>query len=296
MNPASDPAIPGANAESNNPNIEALTLALEKKIQSGQLEVPMLPEVAGRVVILSQDAESDALQLAQLIQSDQSLAGHVMRIANSAAYTPNASLVSLQQAITRLGMSLISEIALAASISSKMFNAPGYEQHISDIWRHALATALWSKEVARVCRRNVEAAFLCGLLHSIGRPVALQAILELNNKQASQLDREQCLQLEQRYHKRAGAEVIKRWGMPKIVSESIAYFDDYSKESLAGDPAKIITAGAHFATHQLTPDALSSEALLQKEVLADLNLYGDEVDLLMDKQEFVIQAMEDMSL
>ena len=87
-------------------------------LTENQIEVPMLPDVANQVLVLSNDPDSDAAQLAKLIQSDQSLAGHVMRIANSAAYTPNASMVSLQQAVARLGMNLITEIALAASLNN----------------------------------------------------------------------------------------------------------------------------------------------------------------------------------
>ncbi len=38
----------------------------------------MLPEVANKALSLAQDPNSDASEMAQLIQSDQSLAGHVM--------------------------------------------------------------------------------------------------------------------------------------------------------------------------------------------------------------------------
>ena len=68
---------------------QPLAEMLGYELQQDQLEVPLLPEVAGRVVHLTQDPESDATQLAQLIQSDQALASHVIRIANSAAYSPN---------------------------------------------------------------------------------------------------------------------------------------------------------------------------------------------------------------
>ena len=140
------------------PDSNLYTLVSEKlhsKIERNQLEVPMLPEVAGKVVRLTQDPESDASELAKLIQSDQTLAGHVMRVANSAAYSPNSSMVSLQQAITRLGMKLIAEIALGASINSTLFNTPGFEKHISYELKYSLAAGIWAKEVARSCRKNV---------------------------------------------------------------------------------------------------------------------------------------------
>ena len=37
----------------------------------------------------------------------------------------------------------------------------------------------FAKEIARMRRANVESAFLCGLLHDIGKPVILQALADL---------------------------------------------------------------------------------------------------------------------
>lgn len=276
---------------------EATAIAphLEAVIKGGDLSVPMLPEVAGRVVSLSQDPDSDATQLAQLIQGDQSLAGHVMRIANSAAYSPNASMVSLQQAITRLGMNLISDIALAASISTKMFDAPGYEEHIEQTWQHALTTALWSKEIARICRRNVEATFLCGLLHSIGRPVVLQTVIELSRDKQLPLSHDDALILEETYQCEVGTAVAQKWEMPKIVCEAIRFFNKYDEASIAQDQTMMITGGAQFAFHTLKPEQLDLETLINMPVLADLNLYQDEVAKLLDLKEAVASTREAMS-
>jgi HD-like signal output (HDOD) protein len=178
---------------------QQLVEPLEKLIASGVIDVPMLPEVANKALMLAQNPDSDASEMAKLIEGDQSLAAHVMRIANSVAYTPLGNLVSLQQAIARLGMGIISEIALAASIGSKMFNTPGYESYVAQLWKHALATGLWAKEIARHGRSNVEVAFLAGLLHSMGKPALLQAILDLSRQKQLQLDEQSVLALVVRY-------------------------------------------------------------------------------------------------
>lgn len=272
-----------------------IAAVLQARIKSGQLDVPMLPEVAGRVATLSQDPESDAVKLAQLIQSDQSLAGHVMRIANSAAYSPNATLVSLQQAITRLGMNLISDIAVAASISTKMFHTPGFEAHVDAIWRHALATALWSKEVARACRRNVEATFLCGLLHSIGRPVVLHAAIEIAAAEGFELGEGDALALEVRYQQPVGITVAEKWEMPKIVCQAIRHFSDYQQAPEAAEQTAMISAGAGLASHMLEPDTLPLQQLLDRAAFADVNLYQDEIEQLLEKSADILSTMETMT-
>lgn len=274
---------------------QELSEELKNRITKGNIAVPLLPEVANKVITLSQDPESDALQLAQLIQSDPSLAAHVMRIANSAAYTPNSILVSLQQAITRLGMNLICDIAVAASISTKMFNTPGYESRIEKIWRHALLTALWGKEIARSCRLNVEATFLCGLLHSIGRPVALQAILETMEKTGLSLSPEDVLAVEENMNIDIGSCVLNKWEMPMIIREALHYFHHYNDAPHAKEQTAIVNAAAQFALHTMEPENLTNSALLDKEVLGDLNLYPDEVQSLLERQDDIKSSAEAMS-
>lgn len=260
-------------------------------LTESQIEVPLLPDVANRVVLLSNDPDSDSAQLARLIQGDQSLAGHVMRIANSAAYTPNASLVSLQQAVARLGMNLISEIALAASLNTKLFKAPPYEKRISEIWAHALCTGLWGKEVARISKKNVEAAFLCGLLHSIGCPVILQIIYEYGVKQGISISDEEAFKLEQLFKLKFGKVIVQKWGMPNIVQESVRHYQHYDEAKQYRDQAMVTHAAAILATAMLSTEDREMEDLFNDSVFADLNLYDDDLEAIQNQFDKVSTAL-----
>ncbi|PHS33569.1 MAG: HDOD domain-containing protein [Methylophaga sp.] len=269
--------------------------SLKQLINRGEIDVPMLPEVANRVLLLAQSPESDATEMASLIQSDQSLAGHVMRIANSVAYTPLSNLVSLQQAVARLGMGIISEISLAAAIGAKMFDTPGYEDYVAGVWQHALATSLWSKEVARHCRSNVEVAFLAGLLHSIGRPAVLQTILDLAKKKNISLTSEEVHKLENSYCQKVSEAVVHKWKMPTLVVEAVCAYTDYNSALAAGVQATHVVVGSRFATQMLTPEKLDKETLFALPVLAKLNLYQDDVEKIFGQTEKVQQRLEGLS-
>ncbi len=268
---------------------------LRQLINRGGIEVPMLPEVANKALLLAQNPESDAAEMASLIQSDQSLAGHVMRIANSVAYTPLSNLVSLQQAVSRLGMTIISEIALAAAIGAKMFKTPGYEDYVADIWQHALATSLWAKEVARHCRSNVEVAFLAGLLHSIGRPAVLQAILDLAKTHNSTVTENEVHQLENKYCQQVSEAVVHKWQMPELVIEAVCAYTNYNSALTAGVQATHVVVGSRFATHMLTPEKLDKETLFSLPVLGKLNLYPDDVEKIFEQTESVKSRLEGLS-
>lgn len=285
------------NAEGNamSDQLQSLTESLEKLIHNGDIDIPMLPEVANRALTFAMDPESDAGEMAKLIQSDQSLAGHVMRIANSVAYTPMANLVSLQQAVARLGMVAISEIALAAAIGAKIFNTPGYENYVATIWRHALATALWSKEIARHRRNNVEVAFLAGLLHSIGQPAVLQAILEQAKLHQIELSSQHVNQLENTFCQAVTESVLTSWNMPTMVVEAACLYADYESAPTAREQAAIVNAGAQFAIHMLNEDVLDRDTLLAMPVLATLNLYQDEIEKLLEQTEIIKGRLEGLS-
>lgn len=274
---------------------ESLEEELKHLINRGGIEVPLLPEVANKAVLLAQNPDSDASEMAALIQGDQSLAGHVMRIANSVAYTPMANLVSLQQAIARLGMGTISEIALAASIGAKMFNTPGYEDYVADIWQHALATSLWSKEIARQGRSNVEVAFLAGLLHSIGRPAVLQAILDLAEKHHVKLGERDVHRLEKTYCHQVSVAIVNTWQMPALVIDAVDAYSDNNSKKVLGEHAAHISVGSRFATYMLTPEKLDKETLFTLPAFSTLNIYQDEVEELLAKTDAIKGRLEGMS-
>ena len=265
---------------------------LQTKIERDELELPLLPGVAADVLALVENKDSDAMLLAKLVQSDQALAGHVMRIANSAHYSPSVPLVSLQQAIARLGMTLIAEIALAASISTKTLSAPGYEHLIRQMWQHALASALWSKEIARKVRKNVEATFLCGLLHQIGRPVVLQAVVDLIELYQLELTEKDIKLLIDAYHQETGSNIARHWKLPESVIEAINFTQNYNAAPTVKHLAMIVWAGNRFASLMMNDGSITRGELFSLPVITDLNLYEDEVEALLEATTGIKSAVE----
>jgi HD-like signal output (HDOD) protein len=129
---------------------------LETHIASGVLELPILPHVASQVLAMSTSDETNAGSLAALLHRDQVIAAHVLRVANSPLYRPRVPLVSLQQAINRLGLETLREIVITVSMQSRIFNVPRYGTEVRALWQHAVYTR-HAREIARRCRRNVEA-------------------------------------------------------------------------------------------------------------------------------------------
>ncbi len=268
--------------------------ALRDRISEGTLDLPVLPKVAGAVMAMVQEESSDMSGLARLIQQDQALASRVMKRANSPLYRGVNPMSSLQQAIARMGMKTISEIALAASVGSGVFRVEGYETEISVMWRHSLAAGAWAREIARIRRRNVESAFMCGLLHQIGKPVTLQALSEIHAESGDEVC--DLPSLLDDFHVEVGISLGIAWELPAMIVESIEYYRDYASAGRFRKEA-MITAGADLLARELVDRGeVREDVLLESDVMADLNFYEDDLTDLVAQTGVISEMIEVMAL
>lgn len=259
-------------------------------LKERRLELPVLPDVAGKVVQFCGDEKCDARLLSDLITRDQAMAGNLLRLVNSPLYAPPTPIVSLQQAIARLGFGKIREIALIISCESKVFCVPGYEPWVKQQFRHALAAAAFGQEVARSKRWNVEEGFLCGLLHDVGRPVLLQALIDLHAKHGCPPDMVAMDAAINKLHAFVGSELVSSWTLPTRLAESI-HHHHHPEQSTTARATATLTAFADDCAHWLLGDdapgarTVTEASILAHPTLGELNLYPEDVDALLAKAD-----------
>jgi len=276
--------------------VERLEQILIQKIEAGEVELPLLPQAASQVLALTADPSSDAAKLSSLIHQDQALAAHVMRIANSPAYMPRSPVVSLQHAVAMLGITLLSEIAFTASLKSGAFKVAGHEDDVKRLWRHSLASGAFAKEVARMRRVNVESAYLCGLLHEIGKPVVLQTVTTLAHAQRVALEKCVLHGLVDGYHSRVGALIAEKWSLPKQVAAAIQYCEDYDHADSFRQECLLTCAADKLASHLLVPEDMPEETLRAHPVFGELNLYPNDIDRLMTAKDHVLAVVKALNI
>lgn len=151
---------------------------LSATLRSPKYEPPLLPVAALELLDLTRRAHTTFRDVLDLMESDQLIAARVLRVAQSPIYTRGEPVRTLEQALSRLGMSTLAQIFLQVSLTSKVFRAPGYEGPMEQLRKHAIAVAHASRLVARQTSLHDEVAFLCGLLHDIGAVVSLIVLTE----------------------------------------------------------------------------------------------------------------------
>ena len=256
---------------------------LERRLSRHELVVPLLPEVAIRVMRLSSDDATTAAQLAAIIEADPALTMYVLRVAASAAKRPQAPVVSLHQAVAWLGFETVSNIAFTLALQGKMLNVPGQSQTARRLWRHSLASALWSKHLAHMLARDAGLGYLCGLLHAVGKPVTLSAANDIAQRAQIKLATEQFLQLIETFHRHVGALVLGAWGVAPLVQTVLMQWEAYESAGTARHDSAIVHLAHRLADGTLGGSAtLVPDLLVQEPVYAELSLGPIDATALFD--------------
>src|SRR6202453_947269 len=258
---------------------------LSDSLASPQSIAP-LPRVCVQLAELTARQITDSAQLAKLIQSDPALVGEIMRVANSPALRPRAAVVSLQQAVSWLGIAEVRNIATAVMLRGEAFNAPGHEPESEDLWREAWLAGLWAKEIARQRRKHVESAFLAALMHRTGAALALKILSGFESQQRTVMDAKTFADLVLEFEPRFGRLLMGSWLLPKEVQDAASDWRNY-RQSNHSDLAGTVHAAHLLATHTLHPQLLDEEAAIESPVFEQLGVFPDDRRRMLAKRDHV---------
>jgi HD-like signal output (HDOD) protein len=267
-------------------NPQAARDYLSESLASPQSIAP-LPRVCAQLAELTAQQATDAAQLARLIQSDPALAGEIMRVANSPALRPRSAVVSLQQAVSWLGVAEVRNIAMAVMLRGEVFVAPGHEPESEELWREAWLAALWAKEIARERRKHVESAFLAALMHRTGAALALKILSNFEFERRVGLDTQAFGGLVVEFEPAFGRLLMDSWLLPKDVQAGASDWRDY-RESNHSELAGTVHAAHLFATHSLHPQVLTEDLVIESPVFEQLGVFPDDRRRMLAKRDHVL--------
>ena len=243
---------------------------LELQLAEGSLPIPVLPEVAVRVMRLGADPRANAGRLAELVGVDVALSAALLRVANGVTRRPLEPIRSLQQAIAWLGLDETANLAFTLVVQGRLLNIPGQNQAVRRLWRHALASALWARVLAQRVAYDHGMCYLCGLLHEVGRPVALAVAHDLATRAQLPLTPPQYARLVETFFRPVGARAAEAWKLPVPVAATMAQWEAYAA---AGDLR--IECNIVALAHRLADQTLGNASALAQELLPTEPVYLD---------------------
>jgi putative nucleotidyltransferase with HDIG domain len=193
-------------------------------------DLPTLPRTLLRITELMNDPKTSARDLALIIAEDQVLTARLLRIVNSSFYGFPQRVATVTTAIVLVGFEAIRNLLLTASVFN-LFPAKNRQARrlLEQLWDHALGCAAGAKAIGRHLRRErVEELFVAGLLHDIGKIVAMalfpadftEALRRAEREGTSIVAAEQALLGFDHTH--AGRLLAERWRLPPRLVAAIA--------------------------------------------------------------------------
>ncbi|OBP13946.1 histidine kinase [Rheinheimera sp. SA_1] len=154
----------------------ALVTLLMAKLATNMLVLPTLPEIAVRVRQAADDPDINLHAMAEVIALDPALAARMIKIANSAFIGRSIKVSTLNQAVTRIGLSQVKNIATAMALEQLFVShTPEIASKMAELWRDTVHVTC----VAMACLQaylpkhkhdnlNLDTLTLAALVHRIG--------------------------------------------------------------------------------------------------------------------------------
>ncbi|MCW8132404.1 MAG: HDOD domain-containing protein [Planctomycetota bacterium] len=224
-------------------------------LKSRNIQVPVCPEVFGKLQQVLNDSHSNAKDLAGVIALDPALTGEVLKAANSAYYGMSRNVRSVEDAIFRLGYREVALIATALN-SKKMFAGKKWSTFNRAMWEHAAFTATIARALgARLNQQMADVFFTAGLLHDLGKMIFQQVDADYAGRTLDGAVHgiELCAQETAAFgvsHSALGAELLASWDVPGPVARLVEHhhMDPFT------DPGLLKMRGSFALANELAHD------------------------------------------
>ncbi|MCG8404441.1 MAG: HDOD domain-containing protein [Phycisphaerales bacterium] len=199
-----------------------------------QLEaIPPLAAIATRILALTEDSKSNARQIVELISADPALTTRILSILNRAEHGLGSKVVTIENAVLMLGFNRVRQITLALKVmevfgtGERPAQVEGFDR--AEFWKHCLAVACGARRIAVALNGSTapEEAFVCGLLHDIGK-IALETAMPKSFERVVRKANQHRLDIYEVEHELIGVDhtvvghrLAERWNLPPQLTECI---------------------------------------------------------------------------
>lgn len=194
---------------------------LSSAVARGEFDVPLLPQSATRIMELNRQPRAAVRDYVKAIEPDTQLVRAILATSQSTVYASVGGHHTLDQAIVRMGVRLVEQIALAHTLSSRLFKVPGHEETLDALTRHNLAVAVTAQGLAARLDASPAAAFLAGLFHDSGKLVLLSIVAQVQRRLSWRAGAELIDSAFDVFHVSVGRLACQRWKFPEEIIAAV---------------------------------------------------------------------------
>jgi HD-like signal output (HDOD) protein len=131
---------------------------------------------------------------------------------------------------------------------------------------------------------------MCGLLHDVGRPVILQALVQILQEQRIQVPPAAVIEATGELHTEVGGGLAESWSLPEAVEMSIRHHHSPNPPEAHATSVRITALADELARFAFEPERMPEAALRKHPALAPLEIYPEMLDKVLAKAEVIRQA------
>jgi putative nucleotidyltransferase with HDIG domain len=193
-----------------------------------------LPMTVHRLMEMVEGDFVSPRQIAGVVEYDPALAGTVLKMANSPLMGARGRIERVADAVLRMGVDQVLELALGSHFRELAGDAPLYDLTEDELWLHSAVSSLAAKEIAQACRsRSIPPlATVAALIHDVGKLVLVRHVDADMAEIVEQARREEITFVEAERallgfdHAEVGGVVARRWEFPESVVDAVARHHD----------------------------------------------------------------------
>jgi HD-like signal output (HDOD) protein len=212
---------------------------LLEAIERNRLPLPTQPHVAMAIQEINQNPYVTIEELESIIGKDPALTARIIRMANSPLVRGRVSINSLENAISRLGVRFVSNMAIGLAME-QLFLAKNktIEEKLNAAWKFSGQIAATSYVIANHTKKlPPDEAMLAGLLHEIG----MLPILTYAETQPELLKNLSVLEeLIQNHYAKLGEGILNSWQFPPSIASVPQNANQYYRKINNPDLADVV--------------------------------------------------------
>lgn len=195
-------------------------------LQSDNLVLPTLPDIAFKIRRSINDDRMNNTQIARVVQIDPAITAKLIQVANSPMYAGRKKIESCPEALTRTGHRAAQNIITTIAIKA-VFNAKSVliRKKMAELWRHSSYVAAISAVLAQKTPGfDPDRAMLAGLIHDIG----MVPILAYADNHPEVIEHPEHLrETIKKLRIPIGIQIVRKWDFPADFEEMIANAENW---------------------------------------------------------------------
>ncbi|MBU1341839.1 MAG: HDOD domain-containing protein [Proteobacteria bacterium] len=192
---------------------------IEEYVESDKVTLPPFDKTALRIQQEIQKKEVQISKIEKLIIADPAMSSQILKVANSAFFRGLSKVMTIREAIVRMGLDEITRMALILT-QKKLYetNDTFIKNYRNALWQHALVCALVSQWVAREAgfEETTQEVFFASLMHDIGKLFLITVIEKIKSAKDVPFMPSSAVinEIIKGQHAEQGYNLLKKWNIP----------------------------------------------------------------------------------